>query len=268
MRIEVGRVDVDGRTLAYRHAGDGPPLLLLHGAWSDGREWRLQLESLADDFTVIAWDAPGCGGSFDPPASFRLPDYADAVAALVDTLGLACPHMLGLSFGGGLALEVYRRHPELPRSLVLVSAYAGWAGSLPADVVAERVRRVLDEADRPPEEWIASYLPGFFAGPVDPALVDEMLRIMGDARAAGIKPMVHAFAEADLRGMLADISVPTLLLYGELDERAPRAVADALHAGIPGSELVFIPGVGHACNLEAPEAFDAVVRRFLRSVPS
>jgi pimeloyl-ACP methyl ester carboxylesterase len=261
------QVEVDGRTLAYRRAGAGPPLVLLHGAWSDSREWRWQLEGLADEFTVVAWDAPGCGGSVDPPDSFRLPDYADAVANLIAALELERPHLLGMSFGGGLALEVYRRHPELPRSLVLASAYAGWAGSLSADVVAERVRRALDEAERPPEEWVADYVPGFFAGPVTQESIDEMIAIMSDVRSAGIKPMVQAFAEADLRGMLADIAVPTLLLYGELDERSPRAVAEAMHAGISGSELVYLRGVGHVSNIEAPAAFDAEVRRFLRSVP-
>ena len=75
-----------------------------------------------------------------------------------------------------------------------------------------------------------------------------------------------ALAEADLRAVLPTITVPTLLLYGAADVRAPRAVAEALHAGIPHSELVLLPGVGHACNLEAPEAFNAEVRRFLQRV--
>src|SRR6266545_8232037 len=107
----------------------------------DRREWRRQLEGLADDFTVTAWDAPGCGGSSDPPETFRLPDYADCLAGFIQALDLGRPHVGGLSWGGGLALELYRRHPQVPRSLVLASAYAGWAGSLPPEVVAERVER-------------------------------------------------------------------------------------------------------------------------------
>ncbi|MBW3575706.1 MAG: alpha/beta fold hydrolase, partial [Actinobacteria bacterium] len=139
----MGTVSVGGRTIAYRRAGEGPPLVLLHGAWSDSREWRLQLEGLSDEFTVIAWDAPGCGGSADPSDPFPLPDYADAVAGFVGALGVERPHLAGLSFGAGLAIAVYGRHPSLPRSLVLASAYAGWAGSLPADVIADRVHRAL-----------------------------------------------------------------------------------------------------------------------------
>lgn len=266
--IDEGTVDVGGRTIAYRRAGVGPPLVLLHGGWSDGREWWPQLEGLADEFTVIAWDAPGCGGSWDPPEDFGLPGFADAVADFVGALGVPRPHVLGFSFGGGLALEVVGRHPHLPRSLVLASAYAGWAGSLPADVVAERLRRALDEADRPPEEWAASYLPGFFAGAVPQASIDEVVRIMSDARPAGIKAMVTAFAAADLRDGLNDVSLPTLLLYGGSDERSPLTVAEDLHARMPHSELVVMPGVGHVSNIEAPRVFNAEVRRFLRSVPT
>lgn len=77
--------------------------------------------------------------------------------------------------------------------------------------------------------------------------------------------MVRAFAEADLRDILARIEVPTLLLYGNADERSPRGVAEDFHAHIPDSTLVVMPGVGHQSNMEAPEAFNSEIRRFLRA---
>jgi pimeloyl-ACP methyl ester carboxylesterase len=89
--------------------------------------------------TVIAWDAPGAGSSSDPPASFGMVGYADCLAGFIDRLGLERPHVGGLSFGGALALELYRRHPEVPGSLILASAYAGWGGSLPAAAADERL---------------------------------------------------------------------------------------------------------------------------------
>lgn len=144
-------VEVDGVTIAYRRAGTGPPLLLLHGGWSDSREWRLQFGGLADEFDIVAWDAPGCGGSSDPPAGFAMSNYADAVAGVIDALDLDRPHVLGLSFGAGLALAVYERHHGLVRSLVLASAYAGWAGSLPAEEIAARLERMRTEIHLPPE---------------------------------------------------------------------------------------------------------------------
>src|SRR2546425_6059136 len=133
------KVEIGGLRSAYNRAGMGPPLVLLHGFVGDSRDWRRQLEGLSDEFTVVAWDAPGCGQSSDPPETFRLPEYADCLAAFVDALGLRQSHVLGLSFGAGLALELYRRHPTVPRTLVLASAYAGWAGSLPEGEVEQRL---------------------------------------------------------------------------------------------------------------------------------
>lgn len=259
------RIDIGGRSMAYHRAGHGPPLVLLHGGWSDGRAWRPQLAGLSDDFDVIAWDAPGCGGSDDPPRQMMLADYADAVADLICALRLDRPHLGGLSFGSGLAIAVYERHPELVRSLILAAAYAGWKGSLPPDEVDARLRRVRTEVDRPPAEWIDGYLPGFFASPVGPDVLDLVRTMMLEVRPAGLLPMLTAFAEADLNAVLATIAVPTLLLYGEADARAPRPVSQALHAGISGSELVLLPGVGHDVNLEAPDAFNHEVRRFCRA---
>ena len=119
-------VGVDRRRIAYERAGDGPPLALLHGYVGDGSTtWRRQLDELSDEFTVVAWDAPGAGRSDDPPESIGL-------AGFIGRLGLERPAVAGLSFGGILALELCRRHPGIPGKLVLASAYAGWGGSLPA----------------------------------------------------------------------------------------------------------------------------------------
>lgn len=259
-------IDVGGLRIAFERVGDGPPLVLLHGAFSDSRAWRLQIDGLSDEFTVVAWDAPGCGRSADPPETFRLPDYADCLAEFIDALGLGRPHVLGLSFGGGLALELYRRHPEIPRTLVLAAAYAGWAGSLPPEEVEQRLERALREVEAPPEQWVADYLPSMFTDAAAPEVVDEAAAMMLDTRPAGMLPMLQGFAEADLRDVLPRVAVPTLLLYGDADRRSPRHVAEDLHAQIPASQLVVMPDVGHDSNMEAPDTFNAEVRRFLRAV--
>jgi pimeloyl-ACP methyl ester carboxylesterase len=104
----------------------------------DSRVWRQQLRDLSGEFTVVAWDAPGCGQSADPPESYRLPDYADSWRG--SSRRLACVSLICLGTpSGALVLELYRRHPTMPASLILVAAYAGWAGSLPAGEVSQRV---------------------------------------------------------------------------------------------------------------------------------
>src|SRR5215207_5868807 len=147
-------VDAGGHRVAYERRGEGPPVVLLHGYVGDRRMWRSQIDELSDEFTVVAWDAPGYGGSSDPPEGFRLSDFADCLAASIGALGLGRPHVLGMSFGGGLALELYRRHPMLPMTLVLASAYAGWAGSLPVGVVEERLQQALRLADLHPDALV------------------------------------------------------------------------------------------------------------------
>ncbi|HEX6421989.1 MAG TPA: alpha/beta fold hydrolase [Acidimicrobiales bacterium] len=260
-------VEVGGLRITYERAGSGPPLVLLHGYVSDGETtWRHQLDGLSDEYTVVAWDAPGAGGSSDPPDDFAMADYADCLAAFIDRLGLGRPHVAGLSFGGALAIGLHRRHPEVPRSLALVSAYAGWVGSLPADVAEQRLRQALVLADQPPEAFVDTLLPTMFSDGTPAETVEAFRAPMLAFHPAGFRAMSRASAE-DLRDGLDRIAVPTLLVYGDRDVRAPRAVAEGLHAAIPGSTLVLLPDVGHVCNVEAPDRFNETIRRFLGSLP-
>lgn len=256
-------IDVDGLRIAYERAGDGPPLVLLHGYVGDGpTTWRRQLEGLSDEFTVVVWDAPGAGRSSDPPEPFGMAGYADCLATFINGLGLEKAHVAGLSFGGALALELYRRHSAIPLTLTLASAYAGWAGSLPADVAEKRLQQALALADLSPEEFVGALLPTMFSEATPPETVDAFGQSMLAFHPAGFRAMAHASAE-DLRDVLPHIRVPTLLVYGDKDVRAPLAVAEALHAAISDSTLVVLPDIGHVCNTEAPEAFNGAVRSFL-----
>jgi pimeloyl-ACP methyl ester carboxylesterase len=261
-------VDVDGLRIAYERAGSGPPLVLLHGGLGDGAAtWRDQLDGLSDRFTVVAWDAPGAGRSTDPPASFRLPDYADVLAGFVRALALDRPHVAGLSFGGGLAIQFYDRYPAVPRTLILAGAYTGWAGSLPPDEVEQRLSLAEALADAAPETLVAALLPSMFSLTAPPPAVDRFARSMAASHPAGVKVMARSFAEADLRHVLPRIDVPTLLLYGDADVRSPAGVAQAIHAAIPDSRLVVLEGVGHVSCVEAPDRFNAHVREFLPASP-
>lgn len=260
-------VDIGELRIAYRRAGEGPPLVLLHGGPTNGREWRNQLGGLSNEFMVVAWDMPGTGGSDDPPEDFQPRDYADCLAEFIDRLGLRHPHLLGLSFGSGLALELYRWHSEIPRSLVLASAYAGWAGSLSPEAVAQRKAGMARMIELPPGAWAREWLPTLLTPAASADVVDELSGILQEFHPAGQRALLRSgWTEHDARDVLPQIAVPTLLLYGDSDARSPAAVADAMHAQIRGSRLVFMPGVGHMGHVEMPERFNAEVRGFLRTV--
>lgn len=256
-------VEVDGLRIAYERAGAGPAVVLLHGYVADGQTtWWRQLDELCDEFTVVAWDAPGAGGSSDPPEGFGMAGYADCLAGFINALRLDRPIILGLSFGGILALALHNRHPTVSKALILASAYAGWGGSLPADVAEARLRQALVLADLSPDEFVNALLPTMFSPPTTADTVTAFRSSMLQFHPVGFRAMAHASAE-NLYHALPRVDIPTLLVYGEKDVRAGLPVARDLAAAIGGARLVVLPEAGHLCNMEAPDEFNDAVRRFL-----
>jgi pimeloyl-ACP methyl ester carboxylesterase len=256
-------VEVNGLRLGYRRAGGGPSVVFVHGGGDDGRAWTPQLEALADEFTVVAWDEPGAGASDDVPPGFGLSDYADALAGLIRTLGVAPAAVVGLSWGSTVALELWRRDPAVVRSLVLADAYAGWRGSLGADEADARLAAIRAAAAAR-NETSGSLMSGLFAGEPPAEVLPLLEQMAASARPHSMATALTAMAAADLTAVLSTIEIPTLLVWGALDARSPLAVAHEFRRRIPGAVLSVIPDCGHLSNLEAPEAFNQAVRDFLR----
>jgi pimeloyl-ACP methyl ester carboxylesterase len=173
----------------------------------------------------------------------------------------------GLSWGGTLVLELYRRHPELVATLILIDTYAGWKGSLPEEEVRARVDGARQMLAVPGDRFDPA-LPGLFAaGPPAEfaALLDE---IAADVRTESLRTALSVMAEADLRDVLPNVTVSTLLIWGELDARSPLTVARQFDSAIPDAQLVVIPGAGHVSNLERPEMFNDAVRAFCHAHPA
>lgn len=201
-----------------------------------------------------------------PPETSRLGDWADWLSEFLERLGLAPAHVGGLSFGGGLALELFRRHPDVVRSLILMSAYAGWGGSLSGEEVRRRVELMRRNTELPPAQWAPELIDTLLPEGSSPELADELATMIADLHPAATRTAIRAFAEADLRDRLAGVDVPTLLLYGELDVRSSREVWEPIHAGITPSRLVVIPDVGHMVDMQAAERCNDAIRAFLREV--
>ena len=162
------------------------------------------------DHSVVAWDAPGFGESSDIDDSWRAPQFADALAAFIAALSLERPHLVGHSFGTMVALSLFQRHPAVPASLVLIGGYAGWAGSLPPDEVARRLKMFVGMAELGDAFDPKSY-PGLFSDLI-PADRDAALATMmrENIRPATVRAAGHIGAETDLRPMLPTVDVPTL----------------------------------------------------------
>jgi pimeloyl-ACP methyl ester carboxylesterase len=262
---ELARAEVNGHSVAYRHAGEGSPLVLLHGFLCDSRCWRTQLAGLSDRFRVVAWDAPGAGSSSDPPDSFSITDWAQCLAGFLDVVGIECAQVLGLSWGGILAQEFYRLYPDRVLALVLCDTYAGWKGSLPEPACEERLERCLLESSLPPEDFVARWVPEFFTQGASHDLKEEMSALVSDFHPLGFRLMAKSSADTDTTDLLPNIEVPTLVLWGDDDRRSPMNIAEQLRDAIPEAELAVIANAGHVSNMEQPEEFNAQVRPFCLS---
>lgn len=260
-------VEVDGRQIAYRRAGSGAPLVLLHGIGGNADQWREQLTGLANAFDVIAWDAPGYVGSDDPGADWRNADYAAALAGFLDAIGLGRDpvHLIGQSWGGAIAQGFAGRHPARLRSLTL--ANTSIPGAQPeAERRAGRDARLRALATMTPREMAEARVAAVLAPDPPAELRQEVVEMLAAIRPSGYRAAANASYTADERAVLAGIRLPVLVVAGDLDAVVPLARAEQLAAAIPGARLAVFPGSGHLTNQEQPRRFDQLLGDFLAGV--
>jgi len=265
MSSKVIDVKVDGLSIAYRQVGQGPPLVLLHGFLCDSRCWRRQFEKLSGQFRVVTWDAPGAGLSSNPPNSFTISDWSHCLAKFLDLLEIDQAYILGISWGGLLALEFYRLYPARVPKLILADMYPGWKGSLPESVCQQRYMRCERDAWLPPEELANQWVPEMFTESASQDLQKEMVEIISDFHPLGFRLMAKSLADTDMRDYLPKIQSPTLILWGDQDRRTPSSIGELLRDAIPNSELAILANAGHLSNMEQPDGFNTQVRRFCLS---
>lgn len=254
----------DGTALHYRESGSGAPLVLLHGFPFSSALWRPQLAELRDSFRVIAPDLPGFGGSPLPAGSYTMARLADDVAGLLDRLELEAVALGGLSMGGYVAFEFYRRHRE--RLLALILADTRAEPDTP-DAKEDRARA----AERARAEGTAGILremiPKLLAEKTRrerPDIVAELQEIMSEAMPEAVAAALEAMAaREDARPLLPELEAPTLVVVGGEDAITPPAAARAMADPIPNVRVEIIEDAGHVSSLEAPDRFSRVVRDFL-----
>src|SRR5262249_36339764 len=149
---------------------------------------------------VVAWDEPGAGRSSDLPAGFTLAGYADCLAELIHAVGLGPAHVAGLSWGGTVSIELYRRHPELVATLILADTYAGWKGSLPEEEVQARLAGVRQMLGAPADEVDPTF-PGLFAGEPPEGAVRLLTEVTAEVRPASLRAQLAIMAETDQRDL-------------------------------------------------------------------
>lgn len=253
---------INGTRLYYEVMGSGPPLVLVHGFSLDCRMWDDQMAAFAARHRVIRYDLRGFGQSPVPAAPYA---HVEDLKALLEYLGIAQAAILGLSFGGGIAIDFALAYPDATQALIPVSTVLGgyrWTPDFGASLgaVYKIGRSSGIEAAR--EQWLAHPL----FGPLQEREVAWQ----------HFAPMVAAYSgwhwvnadpghapDPPAIERLAAIAAPTLVVVGEREVPDFRAVAEVLVARIPGARRVVLPGVGHMVNMEDPGSFNRIVLDFL-----
>ena len=249
--------------MGWIEAGEGWPVILLHGFPLRADMWRAQLEAAPSGWRFIAPDLRGFGAGPPLDRAVTMDEYASDVAALMDALEMERATVGGLSMGGYITFALFRQAPARITGMVLADTRAQ------PDTPAERegrqqMRTLLAEEGAPA---IADrMLPKLMAAGASPEDVRRVREWMESAAAPAIDAALAALIDRpDSTPDLARINVPALVVVGDRDSITPIAHAEALQRGIARSTLVVIPGAGHLSNVEQPAAFSRALADFLGS---
>ncbi|MEC3979319.1 alpha/beta fold hydrolase [Amycolatopsis sp. H20-H5] len=269
---------IHGYRRAYRRAGSGPAVLFIHGIGDDSSTWLSVLSALADEFTVIAPDLLGHGGSDKPRADYSVAAYACAMRDLLATLDVERVSVVGHSLGGGVAMQFAYQFPQLCERLVLVSSggvgpevhpllrlatapgtdlILPLLGALPVRTLLRRFERLLRPVD------------GFGIGSDFDYVVGKYVRLAeSTTRQAFLRTLRSV---VDWRGQVVTMldrgylteGMPTMLVWGTRDRVVPSPHAQIAYEALPSSRLEIFEGAGHFPHHSAPERFLAILREFL-----
>jgi 3-oxoadipate enol-lactonase len=257
-------------TLSITEAGEGTPIVFLHAFPLTARMWTAQLEALPAGWRGIAPDLRGFGKSPRTATPARhVRDHADDVLALVQELGAGPAVLAGLSMGGYIAFECWRRQPTAIRALVFADTRAE------ADTDEGRARRVAlqDVAAREGTGAVLNaMLPGLLGATThtsNPHLAVEVRRWAAETEAEGVIDALEALrTRPDSRATLPTIDCPTLVVVGEEDTLTPPALSRVIADGINGARLVQLPQAGHLSNVEQSDAFSSALTNWLHDIAS
>ena len=254
---------VNGRNLYYEDSsGHGPAIVFSHGLLMDHEMFAPQVAALRDRYRCIVWDerAHGQTAGNEPPAPFSYYDSANDLAALLDHLGIETAILAGMSQGGFLSLRCALTHPQRVRALILLDTQAG-----------------LENPDHMPsyeqmiETWATQGLPDEIANTIACIILgdgwSDAAEWQDKWRGWQAHNLIAAFqtlaSRDDITDQLSRIYQPSLVVHGDADMAIPMERAEQLADNLPNSELVVVPGGGHAANLTHPEPVNAAIESFL-----
>lgn len=250
--------------IAVDYAGSGELVLFIHGIGGNKSNWAGQLGVFSADYLAVAWDMRGYGESDDYDGPLDINDVCDDVNRVLDHFGATRAHIVGMSLGGMIAQEYYRRHANRVYTLTLANTNAGpavgWTPGEREEFVTARTAPLMagqsfrDTAPAVVETLVGNQVPEGVRAALTQSIVD--------LRGPSFIKALEALVQFDSTDVLPRIAVPTLLIGSREDQVTPLTDMREMAAIIPGARLVELDG-RHLSNLEQPDDFDRVLRHFL-----
>lgn len=249
---------------AYFEAGEGAPVVLLHGVGLTARMWFPLVEQLALRHRVIAPDLLGHGGSPLPTAEASIADYSEQIAALLRHLGIGSASVVGFSMGAMVGQRLAIDHPSAVTKLVLVCAVHDRSTeeklAVRTRALSTAIRGIAPSVPAALERW---FTPSFASQ--HPEVVESVRATLLANDPVGYLRSYAVFATADegLKDDAGRVTAPTLIVAGDGDVGSTPQMAAALHERIRGSQVVVLPGARHMLPLELPVRLAALLEAFL-----
>lgn len=256
--------DSGGIRINWDAAGSGPPVLFLHGLGGSLLDWDPQIPDFSPRYRVIRCDVRGHGKSDRPPGPYQVEDFTADVTAVLHAAGVKSAHVVGLSMGGMIALQLAVDAPDRVRSLVL----ANTGPEIRAENIAERVglwqRRLLTRL-LPIERWATILADRLFPGPDQGGFRRDFIERWGANDQRAYRDSFQALLRWSVAARLAEIWQPALVVHAEFDyttlERKQRWANR-----LPNARVATIAGARHAVSIDSAAEFDRVVLEFLGQV--
>lgn len=251
----------------YEVQGDGAPVVLLHPFPANHQLWAPVLEQLSSRYRLITPDLRGhaASGIGDGPATME--KHAEDLRRILDDQRIGQAVFVGVSIGGYILFEFWRRHRERVTALVLADTRAGVDSDEARKGRLQSAEQVLE---RGPEQFIDAQIPKLLGETTRtnrPDLVAAARRMMLRTTAQGIAAIQRGMASRqDSIPTLATIDVPTFFIGGEEDVACPPSEIESMHRGVRGSQIRIIPRAGHYSPFERPDEFAGILREFLGTV--
>jgi 3-oxoadipate enol-lactonase len=258
------KITANGISMNYQLEGpaNAPVVTLSHSLATNLSMWDPQIPALISRYRVLRYDTRGHGGTDAPEGAYSLEQLAEDVRALLQALGIARTHFIGLSMGGFIGQILALEYPQMLQSLLLCDT----SSRVPPEARPMWEERIRVAEAQGMEPHVEPTIGRWFTTPFRekrPDIVDAVRAMIRATNPVGYVGCCHAIAALDLTDRLHAVAVPTLIIVGEEDSGTPVAASRTIHERIKGSELVILKSASHLSNMEQPDAFNRAVTAFL-----